>query len=234
MRRLKVLGLALVAVVAISAVASASASAFTEFVSSPASQTITASQGEGAAGEHVFTVGTGTVKCKKATFKDIAKKGSSASAPFRPEYSECTAFGFVSATVTTHNQCEYELFANESVSIVNWNNVKEQEPGAGENTCAAPKTIAEAEAKKAQEIEIDAGATCKVFVGAQGPRKEVKYENVEGANKHKSVKATIKVEKTVAFSNGSGFGCPAKGENKEATYTGTSVAEGSEGTVEVK
>lgn len=232
MKRIRILGLAMVAVLAVSAVTATGAMAepFKEFVSTPAAGEVTAGQTE----EHTFTVGGGVVKCKSAAFSDKAGLEKSAAAWFRATYGECTAFG-LAAKVAMHT-CEYELVlhekAKDTASVVNWNNGKKQEPGAVEKTCAAPANIAEAEAKKAEEIEIEVPATgCKVFVGKQGPLTELTFKN----NTATTVEVALNIKEIKAFSNGKGLGCPAKGEAK-GTYTGKSVAKnnGVGGSVQVK
>ena len=171
------------------------------------------------------------MKCTGATFTDNTHQEKAASAQFRATYTGCTAFG-ASATVAMHT-CEYELFANETASVVNWNISKLQEPLEPEKTCAKPATLTEAKNKAAEEIEITVVTGCKVWVGSQGPLSKVKYANVIGANGRKSVEAKIEIAAIQAWSNGTGLLCPTSGSQK-GTYEGTSVAEGSEGTVEVK
>jgi hypothetical protein len=232
MQRLKVVGLTLVAVFAISALTATGAMAepWKEFVSTPATGEVEAGQTE----EHTFTVGGGTVKCKKATFKDNVKLEKSAKAWFRATYGECTAFG-LSANVAMHT-CEYELtlhaVGKDTASVVNWNQGKNQEPGVEEKTCFAPTSITEAETHKAEEIEIEVPTTgCKVFVGKQGPLTELTFTN----NTTTTVEVALNVKEIKSFSNGKGLGCPAKGELK-GTYTGKSVAKNNAagGSVQVK
>jgi hypothetical protein len=206
-----------VAVFALSAVTASAASAFTKFVSNPGEQIITAGQTK----EHKFTVGGGgTVTCKEANFEDISKIKEAASAKFKATYGKCSAFTG-EAFVRMHG-CEYEMFANETVSVVNCHAITGQE---------------DAEKNAATEIEIEVPSLkCKVWVGKQGPMKKVKYANVTGKNGRKSVEAKIEVkEELTAWSSGGGFGCPTKGEHKKGSYEGVSVAEGqgTNGTVEV-
>jgi hypothetical protein len=200
MHRIKFAGLALMAVVAMSAVATASASAH-EFISKPAVQNISAGQSK----EHVFTVEGKTVKCTTAKFtgKTTAEKATEQRVKF--EYSGCTAFGFVGATVKA-NGCEYNLHANGETDVVG---------------CEAGKGI-----------EVIAGS-CVVTTVKQNGIKGTEYATVEGPkNKRNSIRAEIKDKSIKVNSNGAGV-CPSKKtEAAVGEYSGQSISEGESGTLE--
>jgi hypothetical protein len=101
-RKIKTLGAALVTVVALTAVMASAASA-TEFTASKYSTTGTATS---AKGNDVFTTEGGTVKC--ASHFEGTLTESSPILTVRTNYTECEAFGFLSATVST-GSCTYDL-----------------------------------------------------------------------------------------------------------------------------
>jgi hypothetical protein len=95
MQRLKVIGLALVAVFAMAAVAAASASA-KEFVASKTGKLTGV-----AVNTHVFKTKAGNVECKKAEVVNSEVKAlKSATQEVELHYTECKAFGFASAEVS--------------------------------------------------------------------------------------------------------------------------------------
>jgi len=115
-RRMKVVGLAAVAVLALTAVSAASASAHTfTAASSP-----TWLKGEQST-KNVFTVNGGTVKCTGATFTSGKEVGTSlSSVTVHPSYSGCTAFGQEAEvnTGTITNGINYVISAEGTVNIV--------------------------------------------------------------------------------------------------------------------
>jgi hypothetical protein len=112
-RKLKVLGLALVAVFALSAVASAAASAHTFSSEGNVNTKISGSQ----EGTNTFTVEGTAVECSTAKFAVVGETSSpSETVVVHPEYSGCKAFSFLSATVTTTG-CNYTLNAAGTVTI---------------------------------------------------------------------------------------------------------------------
>ena len=148
----------LIAAFALSAVAASAASA-TKFKSTKYPVKITATQTT----ENVFTVGTTTVKCKKASFTSGSIAAESESIKVAPSYSECTAFGFVGATVSA-NGCEYELFTSGSINIV----------------CAAGKAIT---------VE---ATGCTLSVGKQEALKSVSYAPLAGPPKEVEITNNVK------------------------------------------
>jgi hypothetical protein len=92
---------AIMAVMAFAGVASASAASF-RAESAPGTTT------GGQKTSHVFTTDAGTVTCKNASFSGVINSTTEATTEVTPSYSECTAFGFVGATVAM-NGCTYKF-----------------------------------------------------------------------------------------------------------------------------
>jgi hypothetical protein len=111
-RKLKALGLALVAVLAMGAF-SASAASAGDFHSESATDTVIKGSQEGT---DVFTVNAGTVKCNEATYAGVQAGATATQVKVNPSYSECTAFGFVSTTIHS-KQCTYE-FSGDNNNVV--------------------------------------------------------------------------------------------------------------------
>lgn len=110
MHKLKVFGLALVAVFAMGVVVASSASATSgAFTSEKASTTITGTQINA---EHVFTTTHGTVKCSTATFHGQSAATVFTSITLTPTYSGCK-FAGLNATVN-FTSCEYVFQAGET------------------------------------------------------------------------------------------------------------------------
>jgi hypothetical protein len=112
-RKLKTLGVALVAVFALTAVMASAASA-ASFTSSSYPTTAT---GESAIGNDVFTTEGGAVECK-SHFGGTLTEASSEHTVI-PTYTNCKAFGFVEASMTG---CKFKLtfaFISASLDIVN-------------------------------------------------------------------------------------------------------------------
>jgi hypothetical protein len=145
LRKRKFLGVLIVAALAISAlgVSAASASA-AEFHAAESPVKITADQTK----TNVFTVDGTKVECTTAHFVSGLIAAPSPTAEVHPEYSGCTAFGFVGATVNTES-CNYVLHASGSVDIV----------------CPT-----------GQSIKITA-STCAVEVGSQSGLTSIAYTN---------------------------------------------------------
>ena len=101
-RKLKALGLALVAVFALSAMSAATASA--ELFHAGAHGTVIGQN----VGEEEFTTAAGTVKCKSATYTGTSATSTPGSQIVTPAYKECTAFGFVNTTIDV-GTCQYRF-----------------------------------------------------------------------------------------------------------------------------
>jgi hypothetical protein len=150
LRKRKFLGVLVVAALAISAfgASAASASAATEFRAAVSPVKITADQTT----TNVFTVDGTKVECTTAHFATLVEIAApSLTAEVHPEYSGCTAFGFVGASVTTTG-CNYNLHAAGTVDIV----------------CSAGNSI-----------KISA-STCKAEVASQTGLSSIGYTNNEG------------------------------------------------------
>jgi hypothetical protein len=113
-RKLKALGLTVVALMAAMALSVSAASA-AEFHSEVAHTSLSGSQ----IGTDVFTVNAGTVKCTEATYTGTQSAETAKTVKVLPKYSGCTAFSFVNTTIDV-NGCEYEFSGeNTDVNIVN-------------------------------------------------------------------------------------------------------------------
>jgi hypothetical protein len=108
MKRIKILGLALVAVFAISAVAAGSASA-AKFEAETYPVTVKA-EGNG----QEFAVESGTINCK-GKFEGVAKEASE-TLKVKPEYTECK-FAALGVTEVKMNGCEFKLHTNGVVDV---------------------------------------------------------------------------------------------------------------------
>jgi len=200
-RNLKIVGLALVAVLAMSAWATASASAFTKFASvGNVNVAVTADQE--ASAQHVFTVDSATVKCTTAHFATMGEVTSpAATIEVHPEYSGCTAFGFVNASVETKG-CDYVLHASGTVDIVQ---------GAGTETC--------------NRILVH-GGTCTVEIkpiAANTGLGTASYENLTGGK----VKILANVSGITVNKTEDGVLCPLSGTGPgTGTYKGNTIASG--------
>lgn len=110
--KFKAFGLALVAVFAMSAVAASAASA-TNFTAAEYPVDVTASQ----EGTHVFEIDSQKVTCETAEFNTVeSQTAASEELTVHPTYEDCTAFGFVEATVTTTG-CNYVLNVNGDLDV---------------------------------------------------------------------------------------------------------------------
>jgi hypothetical protein len=110
-RKLKTLGVAIVAVLALSAVVASAASA-ANFTASSYPTSATASS---AKGNDDFKTEAGSVECK-AHFHVGPLSAASETVTVQPTYSECVAFGFVGATVSM-NGCDYVFHSNGEVDV---------------------------------------------------------------------------------------------------------------------
>jgi len=205
-RKLKVLGLALVAVCAMSAVVAASASAV-EFKSTKGTTvTLTGAQHNG---EHKFTVGFGTVNCTKAKFhSELTTPNSVATVTAeygKPAGGECV-FAGIPAEVHM-NECDFTLFANGNAAV----------------DCPAGKEIT--------VTAVQAGVTkCVVHVPAQTGLTGVTYTNV-GAGETEEVTMHLDITGQIKYSQteGTGLGrCPTLDGATNGSYHGTATITGEE------
>jgi hypothetical protein len=194
MRRIKTVGAVFIAVFAITAIAAAAASAAkVELGSSEAK--VEAEQIEGV---HIFSVDGSNVECKEAKFVSPGNVLNGATkVVVHPVYNSCSAFGFVSATVTTTG-CNYELTAaNESpASSMKFPGTLVVNCGTGHITIAA--------------------GTCEAQVGNQTVSSGLTFENTTVSPMDVDfnvVNAPVATNKTA-----DGFLCPFNGTG---TTTGT-------------
>lgn len=110
-RFIKTLGLTFVAAFAFSAVAVAGASA-AEFTASETGNLVGTQTSE----QEFTTGGGGSVVCKKANTTGEITSTEASSQKVTVKYSECRAFGFVSATIS---DAEYTLHADGTVDVLN-------------------------------------------------------------------------------------------------------------------
>jgi hypothetical protein len=192
-RKIKALGLALFAVLALTALSASAASAAVEFHSEGSETVLSGSQ----VAEDVFTTNAGTVRCKNATYSGISNAATTATQTVTPTYSECTAFGFVGATIHT-NGCTYTFSAaNNTVTI----------------GCAAGKAI---------EVTTP---TCDVKVGAQGPLKGITYTN-GGSGTTRDITVDVSIEGLHYEQTGTSFPACTTGTFTNGKYSGSATVTG--------
>jgi hypothetical protein len=109
-RKLEVLGVAVLAILAVSAVAASAAHA-TNFTASSYPATVTATS---PLGNDDIKTEAGSVECK-AHYQGTLT-GASETLKLVPSYSECRAFGFLSATAST-NGCFFIIHTNGEIDI---------------------------------------------------------------------------------------------------------------------
>ncbi len=195
-RNFKTLGIAVIAVLAMSAVVASAASA-TNFT---ASKYPTAGTASSAKGNDDFKTEAGSVECK-AHFDVAALGGPSETVTVTPAYSECQAFGFLSATVDM-NGCDYVFHVNGDVDVECHKFVE------GKTVATGPIKIV--------------ASTCEATVGTQTGLKSVALSN-NGTGI--SAKANVSgINYTVTKD---GFLCPFGGTGAKtgATYTQNSAVQ---------
>jgi hypothetical protein len=194
-RRMKTLGVIFIAIFALAAVAASAASAAkVETVGSGEVKL----DGEQIEGKHVFTVEGNKVECTTALFSGSTSNGAT-KVTVHPEYSGCSAFGFIEATVNTAG-CNYELTAaNESpTGSMKFAGTLVLNCGTG-------------------HVSIIAG-TCEAQVGNQTVGSGLTFENttVSPMDVDLTVSSPVAANKTK-----DGFACPFSGTGTTtATYTG--------------
>ncbi|HYG96177.1 MAG TPA: hypothetical protein VD741_03625 [Solirubrobacterales bacterium] len=192
-RKIKALGVALVAVLALAAVLASAASA----ANYTASSYPTTGTGESALGNDVFKTEAGTVECKVHYQGTIA--AASETLTGSSTYSNCKAFGFLSATVNT-NGCD----ATAKAPV-----------GSGDKYTATGNLVC----PLGKSIEITAG-TCVVAIGNQSSVGTVALVN-QTASGDVTVQANLN---SIAYTvTKDGIGCPFAGTGAKtgATYTQT-------------
>lgn len=207
MNRMRIIGLALVAVFAMSAVAAASASAFTEFVAKPEGGKfpVTLTDENPAGNNHVFTTNGKEVVCKKEKSTGTIEKEKSATNVEEVTYTEChvkAIFEFAAEV----SKAKYEFNAKGSVSVLNTITIKV--PVAG----------------------------CEVKVSNENAKKEKVNQNLKTVTyKNSEPVKTLEVKAAVEKITWTGTGGECGKEGAEGKYTGNSVAKlPGTGTIEVK
>jgi hypothetical protein len=222
-RKLKALGLALVAVFAMSALASAAqADGTPEYFHSSFEETVlTGNSVEGATGDQVFTPKPegAAITCHTASFEGKADGTANGNTyttaeevTVHPQYSSCDKFAGQNVTVNTH-KCHYDLSPTTegesemaTVSIVKCPSATNKETGEG-------------------PIEIIVEGLATIKIANQALPKAVAYENVGG---HVRVNATAT---GIAFTCAPALACALGGvpsSGSEGTYTGDVTVRGYE------
>ena len=203
-RKLKVLGLALVAVFALTSV-SASAASAAQFTSSV--EGVTTLNGEQSGEGDVFTVNAGVTTCSVATYLGNAENGS-AIAEAHPSYSGCSVEPIGSATIDTTG-CDYIFDAAKTVDI---------DCGSG-----AIKVVA----------KVFGITKCTISVPSQENLAVVDYVNNGGSPSTITVDVSMEGIEYWQVA-GSGFGaCNSEGSSESpltnGKYTGEALVEGEQG-----
>jgi len=185
MRKIKVLGVALVAVLALTAVVASTASA-AKFTAASYPAFLTASSSWN---NETFITEAGTVEC--AGHFNGTLSASSESQTMEASYSGCAAFGFLSAAVEMRF-CDWVWTAPSGVSDLYSTSV--------DLTCPAGQAIT---------IKVPAtGSICTMTIGAQTGLKSLQITNNTGTADY-NVQANITgISYTVTQD---GFGCPFSG-----------------------
>jgi hypothetical protein len=218
-RKIKALGLALVAVFAMSAVVASAASAANGTLTTfPAGSTVIASGVQ--VGEHVFTLTDQplqpTVKCKKAVFDGVGTNseaaGKNETVVVTPTYNECTAFS-LPATVE-HDGCTYVLHTKETTGKGGWHVTTDLVCPEGKamtiKTATCEVQVAEQKGLTTSEVTNSGAAEPPTAMDL------VLHTNIGSAAG--STKITYKVTKD-------GIGCPLSGVGHftEGDYVGTTT-----------
>ena len=169
MNRIRVIGVALVAVLAFSAVAVASASA-TKFKTTTEEYPATAKAKS--TNTHTFKIGGTSVECKKATFETGELTAASETLEIPAAYAECKAFGFVSAEVKM-NGCKFKFHTNREVDIVACG-------GKSIEIVAATCTVKVAEQSKLKEAKFKNIGTTPKEVEVEAKVIRIKYTTNKG------------------------------------------------------
>jgi hypothetical protein len=210
-RNLKVLGLAIGAVLALSAVMASAAMAVPQFTASEYPAQIT---GSNTKGSEVFSTEGGKVECD-SHFISHSQGAASSTLTVTPKYTECQAFGFLSATVNTE-ECSYVFHATDTIT--------ETEPVHRHYWRHHVDVVC----PTGQSIKVTA-STCKAEIKGQAASEQhgaainqglttVKTENLAGG----SVTVTPNVSGIAYTVTQDGFLCPfgGTGNKTDGTYTG--------------
>jgi hypothetical protein len=213
-RKLKMLGMAFIAVLALTAV-SASAASATNYTASSYGATGATATGTSALGNDVFTTEGGKVECASHFEGTLTK--ASPELTVKAKYTSCKAFGFSNATVDM-GTCDYLFTEPTAVKDANGNVVPDTFNAPVDVTC----TTTMLEPKVVDPITI-IGGTCKVTVGAQTTGGSIDINNNTAAGDVAAQANVTGIAYTVVTDD---FGCPfgGKGAKIGASYTqGSSI-----------
>jgi len=198
-RKFKALGISVLGVLALSVLA-VPASAY-DFTASKYPTTATASS---ALGNDEFKTEAGSVECK-AHFKTEEMWEQSWEISIVPSYSECKAFGFLSATVKM-NGCHYNVQTNVWLDLACHHFVFNFKTLEWETIPTGPLTIT--------------AGTCEVTMGTQENLSAIYFENGESG-----IEALAEVTGIKYTVTKDGFGCPfgGTGVKEGASYTQNSA-----------
>lgn len=187
-RMFRVLGSTLVAAAALTAVLTSTASATPSFTASAYPATFTGSNTKGA----FFTTEAGTVQCDSHVEGTLS--AGSGTWTYTPRYENCSAFGFMSATVNTE-ECHHLFHALFKIGPFYF--------GRTTTACTTGKSI-----------KITAG-TCKAEIGSQ------ENEGVEFSNSGSGLTVQYNLTNIAMTVTADGFLCPFNGTGaKTASFHG--------------
>jgi hypothetical protein len=220
-RKLKAIGLALVAVFALSAVAAsgASASAFTSFNTSNSTMeggTFSGSQTT----THKFTAGTGvgSVTCAEANFSGTSAGGEETEPVAAATYGNChvEVLGVTYTTHVTMNGCTYKFHITGG-SADAWT-------GTADVVCPVGAQIDVKITKSGSEE-----TKCTIKIGAQTGLNNVSYENNTAASPTDIVVKT-ETNNVTDTTEGGSLGCGiGNGTHTNGTYFGSTTIKGFNG-----
>jgi hypothetical protein len=211
-RKIKLLGLALMAVLAMSAVAASASQAFefTAFNTTTGLHEHGTTVGEQVAGEtHKFTPTGGfpSSQCSKAHFTGTAKSGTEAALTTHPEYSGCTdSFGRSIHVNTTG--CDYQFHITAGAG--------DKFTGTTDIVCAPGKSII---------FKTTSGGSviCTDTIGPQTGNSVIDYENMTAATPT-DMTINLTVTNVKGTITGSFFNCgTTEGLKTNGTYTGNTT-----------
>ncbi len=206
-RKLKVLGLAVVAVMAVSAVTAAASQAAGTFTWASGTTKLDATQ-DAASPLQVFKVNAGTTECNEVhgtanVTGTASTEVLSASVTYQNSGSADTCPGTFGTVTVNMNLCNYRFTAGETIGT-----------SGMETTSAATHIVCPA----GKKITVSAGGICTIEIGTQTiSGGHTVYKTITGTPN--DVTAEVTVEK-IAYSQ-SGFFCPGgTGSFTNGTYKG--------------
>jgi hypothetical protein len=205
-RNLKVLGLALIAVLAMSVVAASAAQAEPTMELGAATAEIEGEQTTG----HTFTVDGTSIECTTAKFTSGSVANGSTWVTAHPEYTGCTAFGFLNSSVNTTG-CNYEAMANgaEGTEMNFAGELKVVCSGTNKIIIKAPASLPVCEATVGNQTIPAATSGMKWTNNTVSPMDVILH----------NTNTPVEVTKTK-----DGFGCPFSGTGATTgTYNGTTT-----------